>query len=405
MKILHYSFYVSVDNDSITRRKTGYGYMVMDIINSIKKKNSKIYVLTSTGITSERKIASVEFISNKWVDFFSNMRFFDLVEAIKVIITNKVSFHESIRIFYSSLQRGYFNKVAKSYDILHFHGVGPTNIDVIKDFVKQGRKVIVTLHGLNSFDPIVNVTDYANKVEKDFLLFASEWNVPVSVISSGVKNEIERYLKGVDVSNFVVITNGTSLINEYSPKVDIRKKHSIPKKAKIAICVGNICERKNQIEVVEAYNTLESLYQEDLYIIFLGNEFEPYPVSKRVKELKFEDKLIFAGAIPKEEMPNYYLNCDFTILASISEGFGLSIIEGFQYGKPSLTYSDIDAIDDIYSDCSIIKIESRSSESLANGIKAMLDNEWENDKIIEHSERFSLSKMADKYMRLYNEVR
>ncbi|MEM0124538.1 MAG: glycosyltransferase family 4 protein [Candidatus Micrarchaeaceae archaeon] len=60
--------------------------------------------------------------------------------------------------------------------------------------------------------------------------------------------------------------------------------------------------------------------------------------AKTLKELAkkegVEDKVIFAGYLPDEELNALYDACDVVILPSVIEGFGLSVCEGWKFKKP-----------------------------------------------------------------------
>lgn len=71
-------------------------------------------------------------------------------------------------------------------------------------------------------------------------------------------------------------------------------------------------------------------------------------------------------------MPSYYLQGDVVALLSVSESFGLSLIEGMHYGLPCISFNNIDAFEDIYDEQAMIGIDSHDDENVAKGLQALL---------------------------------
>ncbi len=110
------------------------------------------------------------------------------------------------------------------------------------------------------------------------------------------------------------------------------------------------------------------------------------------------------GNIPKEEVRDYYRQADYNIVASISEGFGLSIIEGFVLGLPCVTFSDLDAVKDVYHPAAMILVNERTDEALKDGMVDILNRNWDKAFIKDFAQGFSFEKMAEKYINFYKHI-
>ena len=53
------------------------------------------------------------------------------------------------------------------------------------------------------------------------------------------------------------------------------------------------------------------------------------------------------------------------------------MIEAFQFGLPTITFSDLDAIQDIYNEKAMLILKERSDKVLAEGISSMLKISWD----------------------------
>jgi glycosyltransferase involved in cell wall biosynthesis len=170
------------------------------------------------------------------------------------------------------------------------------------------------------------------------------------------------------------------------------------------VCVGNIGIRKNQGQIIKAYLTLPQTIKKNLVILFLGVDTTNGKFQHDINKTNFTDQLIYCGNIPKKDLPYYYSQADYNIVASISEGFGLSIIEGFVYGLPCLTFSDLDAVPDLFHQNTMLLVNNRIDKALADGIENMIKTNWDKKFIQEHAQRFSLEKMAEEYANFYGKI-
>lgn len=201
--------------------------------------------------------------------------------------------------------------------------------------------------------------------------------------------------------SFSVITNGCD-VRQKSQIVDIRLKYSIHKNVFLFVFVGNVNTNKNQRQVVDAFCLIDEQVRKNIKVIFAGGG-DWKQLADYIAEKKLDSNLIVCGPIAKEDIHNYYLAADATILTSLSEGFGLSIIEGFVYGLPCLTFANLPAVKNLYSPDSMLLCEFRDTHRLAECMLKMVDIDWDKNAIIEHSKQFSLQNMADRYINLYRD--
>jgi glycosyltransferase involved in cell wall biosynthesis len=263
----------------------------------------------------------------------------------------------------------------------------------------------VTLHGLYAFNDGISITDRVKKIEKDFLKYAKANNIPITVISTGVRLTILNFLGLKDSKNFSVITNSFNLIiDNKKEEINLRKKYKIKSNSKIMISVGNIGRRKNQEQIIRAYSMLPISVKENLVILFFGYDTTDSKFKSKLLSSVSVSNLKYCGDIPKNDLSGVYSQADYVILASISEGFGLSIIEGFSFGVPCITFSDLDAVLDLFDEKSMYLVENRSDEALAKGIEAFVNIEWDKNEIIKHSQKFTIEKMALNYIDVFVQV-
>ena len=244
--------------------------------------------------------------------------------------------------------------------------------------------------------------------EKDFLIDADIRCIPVSVISSGIKKRIEEHYVKHLTSCITVVTNGTRIPCEKtllgSEIINIKEQYNLAEDTKICVNIGMINENKNQIQIIEAIKEFPIKFRKKTAFFLCGEDSLNGFVQKKVDEYKLNKQVYFLGFVPHDKVINILKKVDLNIVASKDEGFGLPIIEAFSCGVPSVTFLDLNAVEDLYSDDSMVLSRSRSTNSLTFAIKEALERKWDKEVILDHAKKFSLEHMAEKYTALYAKV-
>lgn len=184
--------------------------------------------------------------------------------------------------------------------------------------------------------------------------------------------------------------------------MDIRKKYNIPAEAKVVLYVGNVSLNKNQSALVSAFPLMENSICEKTWVLFLGRYSDDDDMINQINKSKYKEHFILCGAIDKEKVAEYYEQADATVLLSVAEGFGLSLIEGMHFGLPCIMPKDLDAFEDIYDECAMIPVSDRNETTVASALQMLLTREWDKETIMKCSEKFESERMAEKYLNFYN---
>lgn len=164
---------------------------------------------------------------------------------------------------------------------------------------------------------------------------------------------------------------------------------------RIVFAVGNITENKNQKQLAEAVGMLNS----GTIAIIFGREADGGELWQTAKKHGLQSRVILAGY--SEQVSDLWQYADLNTLLSINEGFGLSVIEGYVHGVPSVIFGDIDAASDLYDEKAMIKIKGRTTADAAEAIRAALNKEWNKEEIAAVGKRFSIENMTEKYISCY----
>lgn len=401
--------YVTIEGrPEFERNKTGFGYMVLDIAKAVGKIEN-VDVL-ATDVRGDRfEYSGVTFLKRSIITYLWNLLYcLPLGTLLSLRKKYSMSNGSFIRLVYYWMMTGYLYKLLKKekYDVVHIHGCSFATELWLKVCKQCNQKYLVTLHGLNSFSDTVQLEKAGKQYERDFLKRVSEGEIPVTVISTGMKRLIEKTYGVCESRNITVVYNSFTF-DDTSEGEDIliRSLYGLPKESKIIVCVGNIGKRKNQGQLIKAFNQLPQELASQTFILFLGgNQNEDYTIEKISVNSPWASHFVACGVVPKEQVGRYYSQCNAVALMSLSEGFGLSLIEGMHFGKPCMSFTDIDAFEDIYHPCSMIGVEEHSDTAVAEGMGHLLNTRWDKSEIISYSKKFESAIMAVNYLNIYRKV-
>lgn len=383
--------------------------MVYDIANSVGRE-AQVDLLASDSVGDAFVDNNVHFIRRKYRDIVLNI-FHCVSPRILISLLRKYKMNKgtALRVIYYWLISGYYSKIIRdgNYDIVHMHSCNFCNEIWMKVCKRYNKKFLITLHALNSFSDTVKMEPAGKKYEQDFFRRVLAGNMPISVISSGMKRTIENIKEGQECNNIKVVCNAFKEATSDGGYLEnnIRDKYKIPSEAFVILYAGNISINKNQQQLVEAFECLPEEIKVKTYVLFCGKDNTVnQSFSEFVKSNKNINHFKLCGQINREAMPAYFRAADGVVLLSLAEGFGLSLIEGMSFGKPALSFTDIDAFADVYSPRAMIGVESRDNERLAQGVVALIETDWDKDAIIEYSKRFNSKNMASNYLAVYTEL-
>ena len=430
MKVMIIAPYIYDDNIiEFTKNKTGFGIMVQNIVSSVAELEN--VVLLTRVITKGKNEKNFKILSHTWGQFFSNAKLKDWLIGIKAFFANGVTVKDKARHVFYEVDGGYVRKQIQKEkpDIVHIHGIGTITESYIRICEEMKVRYTVTLHGLIGLNDSVSAPAYEKQIERDFLIKAEKNNIPVSVISSGMKARIEEKYLGKKANNITVITNGTKKSNENDTKFireegtltqekfqeyysDCLKQNDLYPKLndtyaylqyskkngkKILFFVGNITKNKNQMQAVEILKNTK-VFKNTLLVLW-GREVDNGEVRRKIVEYQLHKNVILGGF--NDQMDIFWKFCDINLFLSLNDGFGLPIVEGYMHGVPCVTFEDLDATQDLYYPEAMLKVKDRSIESVANALRTSLDKNWNHEEIAEIGNMFSIDSMSEKYVNWY----
>ena len=242
--------------------------------------------------------------------------------------------------------------LAEDYDIIHTHDWFGSEAG-FKAKKYSDVKWISTFHSLSSDRTSLPSNDI-ERLEKTGLK-ADEALAVSDLLAKKVKEEYGEKPK--------VVPNGFS--EPESSGVDVKNNLGIENK-KMIFYVGRHAEQKGIELLIYGFKKLE----EDAKLVIGGSGHITESLKNFTEMLDIEDKVIFAGYIPDEELGDYYSAADVFVSPSLSEPFGLTITESISCGTPVVATEN--GAKEILPEDAFVSVE-QNSDSISEGISKALE--------------------------------
>ncbi|MGB5027777.1 MAG: glycosyltransferase family 1 protein, partial [Chitinophagaceae bacterium] len=224
-----------------------------------------------------------------------------------------------------------------SYDIWHATYQNTHYIPMLNKKIK----VVLSIHDLNFMYDEKKSTAKKNKYLQYLQRLINRADVIVCISEYSKKDVLQHC--DIKSKPLFVIHNGSNLLQ----KPELTLGSYKPQKP-FLFSIGVIHRKKNFHVLLPLLqqNTMELLiagkHDDENYLSFIQN---------KSKELGVQDNVHLLGRVTENEKSWYFNNCSAFAFPSISEGFGLPVVEAMSCGKP-LFLSDRTALPEIGGDVS-----------------------------------------------------
>jgi len=204
---------------------------------------------------------------------------------------------------------------------------------------------------------------------------------------------------------YVGIDNIFKPYNEQHKLDSIKIQYNI--RDKFILYVGSINPRKNLIRLIEAYNRLRPELKANYQLVIAGMKgWKADEVILKVKQAGIENRIVFTGFVPEDDLPYLINAAEFLIFPSLYEGFGIPPLEAMACGTPVLA-SNTSCIPEIVGDAALLFDPYNVDEIASAMYKALVKDNLRKslvDKGFERVKLFSWEETARRTLELYREV-
>lgn len=196
-----------------------------------------------------------------------------------------------------------------------------------------------------------------------------------------VSNYTKELITHLNLNKVVVIPNGFSVSDWDHNEANVADLKGSPK----LITVGNVTERKGQLNVIKQLPKLIKIYP-NLHYHCVGLETQKKEFLAVAKTLKVEKHITFYGRVKHEQLKAYLQVSDvFVMLSGVTktgdvEGFGIALLEANYLGLPAIGTVNCGIEDAISNNKSGLLIDYNDGEAFLEALAEILSRKLEFSK-------------------------
>jgi glycosyltransferase involved in cell wall biosynthesis len=187
-----------------------------------------------------------------------------------------------------------------------------------------------------------------------------------------------------------------------------RTEHFILPERPYILTVAKLYNRKGLDVLLHAIAKLGTAVKGYSFLV-VGDGPEEQTLRLLAADLGIKDAVVFTGELQSSEIAKLYKDCEFFVLPSRSEPFGIVLLEAMVFGK-AIIATKVGGIPEFVVDgYNGILVPTEDSDALAEQIKCLIDDQVLKLKIGRNSlalieERYSYSVIIDEYEKLFRNV-
>lgn len=278
-------------------------------------------------------------------------------------------------------------KFIRRYDVIHTHNTAcQLFVPIAKCLTLGGAKLVTTEHSANNRrrgNAIFKLVDkwmYSQYGKVICIAEQTQENLENHIGKSG---KIITIYNGVDTSKFL------KPIKEVADNSDFT-----------ITMVASLSEAKDQDTLIRALSLLSANY----HLQIVGDGPRRNVLESLATELSLGSRVKFLGI--RTDIPSILEETDIVVLSSHWEGLSLSSIEGMASGRPFIA-SDVDGLHEMVNGAGVL-FPHQDHKALAHAIQHLCENPSEYESVAkkcqERAKEYDISKMAEGYNKVYNEL-
>ncbi len=296
----------------------------------------------------------------------------------------------------------------KEFDIIHTHTPMPTwaELAALRNLI-GGTPFVLTYH-----NDVVGKGALSNGIAgiygltvAPFLLHRADVIVTTSLSYAESSRRLSAHLHKVKVAPCMVDTH------RFHPGlsgVKVREKHGLGPGDKVILFVGQLIFYKGIEYLVRAMPDIISRVPEARLLI-VGKGVEAAALREEARRLGVEAKVIFAGFVPDEDLPQYYAASNVFVLPSVSpaEGFGIVQLEALACARPIVTTTLPGVREVDGAEVATLHVPPRDPGALSDALARILGDDalarrmGENARQLCES-KYTAAKVTEQFLKIYS---
>ena len=277
------------------------------------------------------------------------------------------------------------------FDVIHAHDwvTYPGGVKIKK---QSGKPLILHVHSLETDRSGAECRNKIYQLEKSAFEYADR----IIAVSQYTKDQIHQHYK-IAREKISVVHNGID------PASVSHTEHKL--KDKLVVFLGRLTHQKGPQFLIETAEKVTRIYPRVKFVVAgTGDQFAHTLEQSAYKKLG--RKFIFTGFLSKTKVNRLLSMADVYFMPSVSEPFGLSVLEAAQYHVPCVISRQSGAAEVVKS---TLQADFWDTDKYANYIHALLRYRGLKTELTEKTEKeltsLTWTHTAEKILQIYNEVR
>lgn len=286
------------------------------------------------------------------------------------------------------------------FDLIHAHTVYPDGFAAALLAKTFNRPLVVTLHGS---DVTVNLRRY---LWRRLGLWALSNASQVIAVSQALRTTIvDDY--GADGDKIRVIPNGVD-VSSFAPipRPEAASKLGLEHQGFRVLYVGAIKKSKGVHHLLNATRGLVEALDDSVELFLVGRGQYEREARLLADELGIASSVRFVGRRPNDEIPLWINACDVAALPSLSEGFGVVLIEAMACGKPVVATRCGGPEDIVNADTGIL-VPVEDQAALSRALREVLTSErrFDSSKIRQYAiDNYGYDRIGSRIIEVYRHL-
>lgn len=284
--------------------------------------------------------------------------------------------------------------------------------DYFVPLIQPGFKTITVFHDALFFEIPEQYNPVWLKIFKAVAMPGAKKSACIVVPSDFSKERLHHFTQ-IPIEKFITIYEGPkSIETNEKPGAKMLEILTSINGAPFLLHVGSLDKRKNLPRLIRAFKRVRNDGFKDLKLvlvgkaspkIFINNEEE---ILATIQEESMQDAVIVTGYLEDEELGFLYQNARAYIFPSLYEGFGIPMVEAFQFQLP-IAAADNSCLPEIGGDAAVY-FDPIDEHSIENAIKALINDEGLREELIQNAAKrlplFSWQGAAIELNALFNQT-
>jgi glycosyltransferase involved in cell wall biosynthesis len=291
------------------------------------------------------------------------------------------------------------------FDVIHSHGNLAT---LLLSYFKRELPLVYTIHDTPPYSCSYSSLEenIIHNASFEFIdLKAWRRSNHLICVSNNLGKEILKM--GIPREKISAIYNGVD--DEFLKERDHRKSQDFLRAkygitSRYCLYVGRLAQRKGLDYLLRAIEKVGCGH-----CVIVGDGPQRKSLQSLAKNLQIQDRTIFTGFVPEDDLKNFYAAADFLILPSLAEGLPLVILEALALGVPVVA-TEVAGIPEIILDgYNGLVVPPRDADALSIAIKRLAADPELRKKMSAHArqtvgQKFSWRSVAQEVLRVYEKV-